>query len=154
MIIVECYLDEYLIRSLGFSKKQIRHKHGKGRVIKSIYKLQGKIGVIDEDPDSSQPNELKNYNEILQTENLKLLRRKTCKNQHLIVISPYLEDWILKRALHNQINLDDYGLESDAKSIHNIPHIEEKTNFQNFLSNLVDKDEEIGILHKWLSKYS
>lgn len=153
MIIVECYLDEYLIRSLGFSKKQIKHQSGKGKVIKSLRRLQGKIGIIDEDPDSSQPNDLKNYAIILQTENLKLLKRKTNKNQFLILISPYLESWIIKRAIHNQIDLNDYGLESDAMLLHNVPHIEERTNFQNFLKNLANEDEEIEVLKNWLSKY-
>ena len=153
MIVVECYLDEYLIRSLGFPKKLIKHQSGKGKVIRSLLRLQGKIGIIDEDPDSIQPPELKNYDVILETENLRLLERKSSKNQYLIVISPTLEGWIVKRAIHNRIDLNDYGLESDANSLHNIPHIEEKINFRNFLNYLVNKDEEIDILKSWLSKY-
>lgn len=153
MIVVECYLDEYLIRSLGFPKKHIKHQSGKGKVIRSLRKLQGKIGIIDEDPDSSQPSDLKNYDNIQQTENLRLLKKKTSKNQYLIVISPYLEGWIVKRANHNQIDMNKYGLESDARSLHNIPHIEEKTNFQNFLRQLISIDEEIKVLHEWVSKY-
>lgn len=153
MIVVECYLDEYLIKSLGFSKRQIKHQSGKCKVIRSLLRLQGKIGIIDEDPDSIQPPELKNYDVILETENLKLLERKSSKNQYLIVISPYLEGWIVKRAIHNRIDLNDYGLESDAISLHNIPHIEEKLKFRTFLSHLITNDEEIDTLKSWISKY-
>jgi len=153
LIVVECYLDEYLIRSLGFPKRLIKHQSGKGKVLRSLHRLQGKIGIIDEDPDSLQPPELMHYDVMVASENLKLFRRRSSNEQYLIVISPYLEGWIIRRATYNHINLNEYGLESDANSLHNIPHIEEKLNFRRFLSHLINNDEEIELLKTWLSEY-
>lgn len=152
MIFVECNLDEYFIKSLGFSRRNVKHLANKGRVIRSLRKFDGNIGVVDEDPQSSQPKDLDNYVKISQTENLKLLQRNDESATHLIIISEYLEDWIVKRAIFNEINMEKYRLNPSARSLHT-PHIEEKHNFQQFLKKLIEIDEEIKTLKTWLANY-
>ena len=149
---MECNLDEFLITSLGVPRKKIKHHSGKGKVLLALRKNHGKIGIVDEDPDSSQPNDIKEYKEIDQTKNLKLLERKG-NEVFLIIISKYLEDWIVNRANINKIELKKYGYENNPKSLHNIPHIENHPKFKEFLNELILVDEEMKTLKNWLNKY-
>lgn len=149
MIVVECYLDEYLVKLLGLPKRLIKHQHGKGKVMKFLREY-GSIGIVDEDPYSAQPKDLCYYEEIENSENIKLLQRKGDQSKHLIVISDNMEDWIAKRAKINNISMKEYGLPSDPDRMHNIPHIERKREFKAFLQNLVNIDDEIILLKTWL----
>ncbi len=151
MIFVECNLDTYLVKSLGFSRKKINHQVGKGNVVRSLRRFPGNKGIIDEDPGRNQPDDLKNYVEIITKGNIKLLKRKNLETTKLVIISDYLEDLIVKRAQQNQINLKEYGLKPDPIYLHDIPHLEKKTNFQKLLNRLIEIDEEIKILKSWLS---
>jgi len=54
MILVECDPDEFLVKSMGFPKKKIKHESGKGNVLRKLNKDPMTIGMIDEDPDSRQ----------------------------------------------------------------------------------------------------
>ncbi len=151
MIVVECYNDELLVKTIGFSK--IKHEGGKGRVLERVKKNSGVIGIIDEDPDSIQPPEISEYTEKESKSTIKLLIIRYDKHKRIIQISPYLEDWILNRARQNRISPRDFNLPNDSKELHNIPHVERKRDFQKFLVKLVEIDDEVAILRKWLNSY-
>lgn len=55
MIIVECFSDELLIRTMGFSKKNIKHRSGKSKIFDWMKERSNSIGIVDEDPRSTQP---------------------------------------------------------------------------------------------------
>lgn len=151
MIIVECYLDEYVIKSLGFSTHTIRHQPGKGRVLKSLRKKFGKVGIVDEDPESSQPRDLENYVVVKRSKDITFFERKEDSEVKLIQISNYLEHWIIKRSAVNNLDINAYGFPNNPIKLHEIPHIERIQNFQNFLQDLIQADNEFALLRDWIS---
>ncbi len=153
MIVVECDPDEFLVKSIGFPGKLIKHESGKGKVLGVVNKKQHAIGIIDEDPDSSQPGEMKKYIEKEAFETIKLLVRKDDDGKRIIQISPYLEQWLLHRAKQNGISVKDFGLPDDPKEMHNITHIERGKNFQNFLNELIKTDDEVKTIKKWIKEF-
>jgi hypothetical protein len=152
MIVVECDPDEFLMKSMGFSRKKIKHESGKGDVLRTVRKNQNVIGIIDEDPDSTQPSEIKKFKEKETMRTVKLLVRKDDTEKKLIQISPYLEHWLLDRAKQNQISPNDFGLPEDPKEMHDITHIERNINFQNFLNELIRVDDEIDKMKRWINE--
>jgi hypothetical protein len=145
-------MDEILIRSLGFSRKQISHQKCKGEVIKRVGKMAIAVGVIDEDLPFGQPNELKKYKEKKSSGNIKLFQRGNDKQKSLIQISPYLEDWLLNRARRNKIKPKNFNLPDDPRKLHGLTMLERNKNFREFLQTLIDTDTEIQTLKKWIEE--
>jgi hypothetical protein len=152
MIIVECNLDEFFIKNIGFSKKKIKHESGKGDVLRIVNKKNNVIGMIDEDPGKSQPVEMKLYKEKETINTAKLFERKDDNGKKVIQLSPYLEHWLLNRARKNHISPNDFGLPEDPIELHDITHIERRINFQNFLNEIIKVDEEIKTVKKWINE--
>jgi hypothetical protein len=154
MIAVECYLDTYVVQSLGFSRKSIKHLRGKGKVIKRVREeMTGPIvGLIDEDPGAPQDGDMKNYVIRESINGLKLFSRRNDETRSLIQIQPMLEEWILHRAKHNGISIKDFGLPDDAQELHKT-HIEDRENFRRFYNRLLESnDEEIEKLKEWIQE--
>jgi hypothetical protein len=154
MIFVEGYPDRALLEGMGFPRNQIKIGRDKGRVLKSVRKGQAAIGIIDEDPDSGQPSDLKNYIEKDSRHTIKLLARKDDDSKRLIQISPRLEDWLYLRARQNQIDPKSFGLPKYPEDLHKIPRVERNRNFHNFLNELIEADDEIDTLKKWIMEVS
>lgn len=152
MILVECDPDEFLVKSMGFPRKKIKHESGKGNVLIKLKNDPMTIGMIDEDPHSSQPSEMKRYIEAEKKDTVKLLLRKDNTGKKVIQISPYLEHWLINRAKQNKISLKDYDLPDDPVEMHDITHIERNKNFQSFLDELINKDAEIRTIQKWIKE--
>lgn len=150
MIFLECNTDEFLVKSLGFTRKQISHERCKGEVIKKVGKFLPAIGIIDEDPQSIQPRDMKKYKISQTLTNIKLYIAKNDKQKKIIQISPRLEEWILNRAKSNNINPKDFNLPDNPKRIHNISHLERHKGFREFLEKLIDVDSEINNLKMWI----
>lgn len=153
MIYVECQPDEFLITSLGFAKKQIKHVNGKGNVIKKVNKDKNAVGIIDEDPASSQPKAFGEYKENKKQGDIKLLIHKDNQDKKIILISPRLEEWLLKRASTKNIKSKDYGLPDDGNKLHRITQKERRANFKDFLTKLIGtQDGEISTIKEWLKQ--
>lgn len=150
MILVECDLDFYIVQSLDIPTTSIRHEPGKGRVINSLRKGFGTLGMVDEDPASEQPYDLRNYEQIENIENLRLMRRQESENTFLIIVPNYLEAWILSRSQKHNVDIATYGLPTDPDKLHEFPHVERIHNFRQFLSHLQTYDTIFGILREWL----
>ena len=149
-VLVECNADEAVLRALGTSKKQLRHEHCKGEVVKQVLKFDCATGLIDEDPSSAQPRELNNYKQVQVAEGLRLLTRRDDKNKRLIIICPRLEDWIIARAKSLGIRPEDYGLPNDPDHLHSIPRYEQKEGFCRFLAELKERDSGMHLLRRWI----
>lgn len=119
MIYLECYSDEALVKTLGVHKKGIFHSYSKGNVCKKLEKSINSKGLVDEDPFSTQPSYVGKLKTKSHEYNIKLLYDEIAKN-HLIVLCPRLEDWILKAAKEAGINIKDYSLPDDANELHKI----------------------------------
>lgn len=152
MILVECDPDEFFVKSMGFSRKKIKHESGKGNVLRKLNKDPMTIGMIDEDPHSSQPSEMKRYIEAEKKDTIKLLVRNDNTGKKVIQISPYLEHWLINRARQNKISLKYYDLPDDPVEMHDITHIERNKNFQDFLHELINKDAEIRTIQSWIKE--
>jgi len=150
VIIVECYVDEFLMKRLGFPRKTIKHEGGKGKVLEKVRKNPGAVGVVDEDPGSPRPSEMKKYVVKEKNGTITLLVRKDDRQKHVIRISPFLEHWLLARARENHISSRDFNLPADSKTLHSIPHIEKDRNFQKFVEEIIKKDSEMKILKRWI----
>jgi len=152
LILVECNPDEFFLTRLGFSKKNVRHVVGKGNVVKKLNRERNLIGLIDEDPGSAQPKELlSDYAPVEEKDSIKLLENKD-HGKKIIQLSPDLEGWIIKRAHFNNIKMKDHGLPDDRKELHNIIHIEEKANFKSFVDRLVEIDEQVSLICRWIKE--
>lgn len=152
MILVECDPDECFVKSMGFSRKKIKHESGKGNVLKKLKTGPMTIGIIDEDPHSTQPSEMDRYRETDKRDSIRLLVRDDNPEKKVIQISPYLEHWLINRAKRNRISLEDYDLPDDPKDMHDITHIERNKNFHEFLNKLINKDDEIKTIRTWISE--
>jgi hypothetical protein len=74
--------------------------------------------------------------------------------RRLIIISPYLESWLLIRGKRSGINSKSYGLPDEPKELKSIPHLEKNKGFQEFVKDLANKDSEIFLILKWISDYN
>lgn len=122
MIYLECYPDKALVVALGISKKEIYHSGSKGNVCKNLKKNSKSKGLIDEDPSSAQPSYIGKLKDLSYEYGIKLLHDNNTQN-HLIILCPKLEDWILKAAKEAKVNVKDYSLPDDPYELHKIINI-------------------------------
>jgi len=139
MLYVECNPDKIFLKALLESSeflKPIRHEYGKGKICNRLKKEGNSIALIDEDPQSPQPKYLKNL-EPLELDKLKELNIKCfydkCLGNLIIMLSPRLEEWILKILKEININIRKYNLPNDANNLHKAIN----TNLNNF-EKLID----------------
>jgi hypothetical protein len=150
LILIECNPDAFVLKQLGFSGKRIKHEGGKGKVYEIVGKTSSSIGMVDEDPDSGQPADLRFYQKKDQFGSLVLMVNKMDDSKQIIQVSPYLEHWLVERAKKNGMSLGDFGLPSDSKALHDIPHLQDNPEFQRFIRELVGKDEEMNRVRDWI----
>ena len=150
MIIVECYNDEALMYRIGFSRDQVRHESGRSRVLGRVEQAKGRIvGIIDEDPQTGKPSEMKEYELKGSMGSIRLLGRVNDSSKSLIQMSPRLENWLYEIARRNKIHPEDYGLSSYPEVFHNISG--DKDKFRRFLMELNRaKDDEIEQFKRWI----
>ena len=117
MIFVECKPDFELVKSLGIGKKLIAHAGNKASICKRLQKIKNSKGMVDEDPYSIQPSYIKNLEEVSNENDIKLLFDRR-RNNYIIVLSPRLEEWVLKVAEKNGIDPRGYHLPNDADYLH------------------------------------
>ncbi len=151
-IAVECYPDEAVLRGLGVPKKQVLHQARKGEVFNWLKKTPGGIGVVDDDPTSSQPPDRRSYQQVQGSEGLLLLVRQGSSGQRLIVVCPRLEEWLIQRAKACGVDPKQYQLPSTAKELKDIPRYEQKDGFRRFLAELNDRDRGMSLLRQWAAQ--
>jgi len=150
-IIVECYSDEFLIRTMGIPKKIIEHQGGKGKVMARVKYYTQAIGMVDEDPYKSSPKDMENYRKIKSFEDTDIYKRNNDDNKTLIVLKPDLEGWLLKRAKKSRISITKYEIPDNVEWLHR-PHICRERNFKDFVKEVVNKDDEAKIITKWIKE--
>jgi len=156
MIILECYLDEFIVKCLGFPQKRIKHEGSKGNVIKKLENenIKNAIGIIDEDPLSANPKGMLYYKEFEALNSVKLFTKEGDKHKRLIEIQPRLEDWIIKRAKVNNIDLKNYNIPDDPKELHKKgPNlIKRNMKFQGLIDDLLRVDIEVIAIKNWIEE--
>ena len=150
-VLVECNADEMVLRNLGITRKQLFHFAGRNNVISHLKDLPGAIGVVDEDPGSSQHRDQQaSYHQVKFSEGLRLLTRQGSGGQKLIIVCPKLEDWLLDRAKSSGIKPENFGFPNDPDRLHGIPRYEQKEGFKRFLEELKEKDKGMKLLCQWI----
>lgn len=116
-ICVECNADTVLMRTLGFS--EIVHQRGKSKVTLYVRKYEGVVGLEDEDPHTIRSRGIQDFTEISREHEVATLKWGERK---IILLSPRLEDWILRTAREEKIDVrkDRYRLPDDGNHLHKV----------------------------------
>lgn len=153
MHIVECDPDVILMSSLAsIPKRRIEHGYGKSRVLRRLLKHPDSIGMIDEDPLSTQPGEyLQRFVVVNNSEEnqIKTLRYAH-GNDRLIVLCPRLEEWIIESCRRIHVELRRYNLPNNGNQLHE--EINDKLNrFQQLVSDLIPQSQMLKTLQARLT---
>jgi len=153
-VLVECYHDTALVRSLGIPVRRLGHENGKGNVLRSLAKWSGDaIGIVDADPgkQDSTPGEMVKYRARQTEHGLTRMTHSSDARKTLVVIGPTLEEWLLARAEASGLPLRDYALPESAHAMHKSPRCDLKPGFRRLLSTLAATDDGMKTLKKWLT---
>ena len=146
MIYVECE-TENILASILSPREKIIHVAGKTRVLKRLEKQENAKGLIDEDPLSPQPPQLKKYQVVDEQLEVKIFSREG--NRKLIVLCPRLEEWILKAAKELKINLKNYGLQENPNLFHEAVSLNPRK-FERLIKDMQEKSVRLKKLAKFL----
>lgn len=156
VFLVECKPDQTMIEALTSTpKRNIIHSGNKSGVIKRLTKnYENSKGMIDEDPNSPKPRLIQRFREVDSSEEhaLKLLYYAD-KNNYLVVLSPRLEDWILRATKESNVDLKAYGLPDDAVRLHAEINLQ-INKFERLIRDLMRKSIRLKHLAKILRSYS
>jgi hypothetical protein len=92
-IMMECYHDTALVRSLGVPVRSLGHEHGKGNVLLALAKWNGDaVGMVDADPgkQNSIPAEMAKYRDSESAHGLTLMGHATDARKFLVLVGPTL----------------------------------------------------------------
>ena len=156
-ICVECYADEKLVTSLQPEyAKRILHHGGKGDIVNYLRKASttAGIGLVDEDPGSTQPRDLRNnYIEIESTGAIRYYRHREKSSCFIVMLCPRLEEWLLARARAAGIDRMAYGLPDTGERLHEYAHYERDPKFEEFMKRLLNSgDAEIEKLRELIGQ--
>ena len=108
-VCVECFADEAFAKALGCIKPA--HPRSKSRVIKYVKSHNNTVGLVDEDPGTTQFG-LDQFSVTQVKDELMVMEWRTKK---VIIIQPRLEDWLLSTARKENVDVSDprYDLPDD-----------------------------------------
>lgn len=149
MHVVECDPDVILVSALtSTSKRRIDHAGGKSQVLRRlILKVRDSVGLIDEDPDSVQPQKyLRKFRETEHSESngLKMLLHSR-RNNRLVVLCPRLEEWIIRAARDARIPLSRYNLPRHPEHLHEVINLRQNR-FQELVEDLMESSDRVRAL--------
>ena len=111
-VFVECKPDEMLVYSLGIPRRDIEHALGRASVCAQLCRRSNHLGMVDEDPNTVPPPYLKHLEQESWAHGLRVMFDKERCNR-LIMLSPRLEEWLVRAAKEAGVKLSDFGFESD-----------------------------------------
>jgi hypothetical protein len=150
MIAVECYADTRLVLTLGATAASVHHAKGKGQVLDILRRGRASVGVVDEDPGSTEYPEMRQYEVAEHAGSLRLWRHRTVAGRRVVVISPRLEEWLLGRSRHAGVDPSTYGLAADPRRLHDSGRYDRHPRFRLFIAELLAIDPEVQRLREWI----
>ena len=146
-VLVECYPDETLVNVLGIPYDQIQHARGKGNIANALRNhYTASVGLVDEDPKSTQPRYFSKMEPVKEfNEQGLIVKRDQQNSNHLVMLRPRLEEWIIKEAKNLEVKLEDFGLPSNGCELHKIINIRQDE-FKELLKQL--KNHKKGGIQK------
>lgn len=144
LVLVECNPDVSLLRELGIPRRRIRHAGGKGDICNYLRKSKNAIALMDEDPDSSQPGYLRKLAEIELNAweagcQIRVLEDRE-RGHRIVLLHPSLEEWILRAAQQNGVDVARLGLPAEGNSLHQVIAVRPST-FEELLRSLRESRE-------------
>ena len=154
MIYIECKPDYVLVNSvMKTSRKEVVHEFkGKFEVCKRLENAKDSKGLIDEDPSSVQPAYVQRarLETDLPEQGIKVLYDNS-NNNRLIILSPRLEEWVLKAAQIAKVDVRKYDLSNDARKLHEVININ-LDKFEKLLEDLRESSIALKTLKGLLRK--
>lgn len=151
MLVAECKPDVTLLASV--LRRRVEHAAGKSRVIRKLMRnYENSIGMVDQDPDSIQPPDMKKFKEAesSQRNQFKILHHNP-RNNCLIVLCPKLEDWIIEASKEADIDLASFRLPDNPDELHEVINLRIER-FQKLVEELRKKSSRIKALKRHLRK--
>jgi hypothetical protein len=127
--VVECDTEVVLVSTIAsISARRIEHPAGKSRVVSQLMRsYEGAVGIIDEDPNSTQPPDIKRFKELEFSERHKIrILHDPQRNNRLVILCPRFEEWIIQAAREANVNMNQYNLSDDPVELHEIINIKTK----------------------------
>jgi hypothetical protein len=151
VIHIECLPDETLLKSLGYSKKELRHHQRKPRVFGDIRNKQGQIALVDEDPGSARHPYEKQL--VKKQESHGVFKfRDELKGNTVLMLRVKLEDWIIDACKKSSIDIVTFGLPERPNDLHDVIN-NRLPAFQKLLSALTEvKNPSLSQLRNWLNE--
>ncbi|MFZ6010524.1 MAG: hypothetical protein ACOYXT_09265 [Bacteroidota bacterium] len=155
MIILECYADEHLVRALGATSKGIKHAFSKGEVCNLLRKSVDTVGIIDEDPGAGKPEYERRLlnNRILENDKIIVCEDRKLRNR-LILIRPKLENFVIKLAEENKIEVSDFNLSPDPGKLHDElafkRNLQKLNSFEKLIAELERVEDTIPSIKKFI----
>jgi len=154
VFLVECKPERILVKTLtSTANRNIIHSGGKSNVIIDLAKrYEDSKGVVDEDPGNLTPRSFQRFREVnsFEEHSLKILLDKERKN-HLVILRPRLEEWILKAAKESRVNVKKYGLPDDPLRLHDIINVN-TDRFEELIEGL-KRSKQLTLLREILTSY-
>jgi len=154
MIYVECKPDLVLVKSLtNVTRRGITHEFkGKGEICNRLRKQTNCKGLLDEDPASAQPRYVKEarLENDLSQHDIKVLYHSSTDN-HLIVLCPRLEEWVLKAAREARLDVRKYNLPNDVAGLRRHINIS-LDKFESLLEDLKGSSNRLKALKRLLER--
>ena len=126
MIYVECKADEALVRTLtGLPRREVIHElKGKPEVVNQVRSRSNTRGLVDEDPQQLQPPYLERMRivQYMPERGLRVLG-DGARGNHLVVLCPRLEEWIVRAAREAGVDLGRYGLPNNPLELHKVINV-------------------------------
>lgn len=112
-LFVECKSDETLAFALGLARRDVEHALGRASVCAQLSRRKNAVGMVDEDPGSAAQPYLKRLTEQSWEHEVRVLVDKE-RNNRVIILSPRLEEWLVRSAKESGLKMTDFGFESDT----------------------------------------
>jgi len=153
MFLVECKPDAILMRNLVSIPSKVEHAGNKPLVLRKLMRnYENSIGMIDEDPRSIQPPDIRRFREIdFSEENKFRILHHSQRNNRLVVLCPRLEEWIIEASKEAKIDLARYNLPSDPDELHEKVNIRIER-FQRLVRKLIERSNRVKALQARLRK--
>jgi len=153
MFVAECDPDVALVEILTSpSRRRIKHAGGKSMVIRKLMRShENSIGIIDEDPNRFQPEDIQRFTEtnFMNRDQIRILHHNQ-RNNRLIVLCPRLEEWIIGASREAHMDLRNYNLPNDPNQLHEIINIR-ITKFRQLVKDLLrQRSSRVRSLRIWL----
>ncbi|MGB8781415.1 MAG: hypothetical protein WCD81_12305 [Candidatus Bathyarchaeia archaeon] len=156
---MECKADLTLLSILGVPTERIEHAGNKSGVVRKLIRgvrhtnYENSVGMVDEDPRSLQLPDLKKFQatEIDEAHKIRLLQYRWLNN-HLLILCPRLEEWIVEASREAGTSPSLYDLPDNPVALHELINLNVR-NFERLLGDITEASDRIRNLRDRLKTF-